>query len=43
MHQFIGLILSVIRWVLIDLPPRVLASVALGWLSLTLWLHPPRS
>jgi hypothetical protein len=39
MIQLVGLILGVIRWVLIDLPPRVLAAVALGWLSLTIWLH----
>jgi len=39
MLQLVGLILIVIRWVLIDLPPRVLAAIALGWLSLTLWLH----
>jgi len=46
MLQLISLILSVLRWVLIELPQRVLAAVALGWLSLTIWLyrhHRPQS
>lgn len=39
MLQLVILFLSMIRWALIDLPPRVLAAIAWGWLVLTIWLY----